>query len=390
LFASEERAGARPPIRVTLAAAMVGVAAALALAGCSRQARPPGTGAAASDSSTTDADFVLRDDARGVSTAVVQSESLADHLEIAGRIQADPTRLVRVYPPVSGRLVAVQVRPSDRVAQGQVLAILASSDVAAARAAYRQARADAQVKRQGLDRAQLLYDHHVIALRDYQQAQADAAMTAATLESATERLVLLDVDTASTSDQLTIVAPRAGVVIDVGAAPGEYAKSLDNANPLCTIADLSTVWAVGDVYEKDVASITIGDWADLTANAYPDGHWHGRVSAVSSVVDTTTRTLKVRVILANPGLRLKPDMFGTIRVVRGTRHAVMVPQSAIVREGAAAYVFVQTVRGHFARRAVTLGSEADRDRVEVSAGLVAGDVVVVQGAELLRVAASSS
>jgi cobalt-zinc-cadmium efflux system membrane fusion protein len=384
LFASESRAAR--------AAATVWVTAALVLAGCSRHGRagPTTTGAAVADTATTDGDFVLREDARGVSTAVVQAEPRADYLEMAGRIQADPTLLVRVYPPVSGRFVTVDVRPSDHVARGQVLAILASSDVAAARAAYRQARADAQVKRQGLARSQLLYDHHVIALRDYQQAQADGAMAEATLESATERLALLDVDTASASDQLTIVAPRTGVVIDVGAAPGEFAKSLDNANPLCTIADLSTVWAVGDVYEKDLSGIEIGNQAELMVNAYPNGRWRGRISAISNTVDTTTRTLKVRVILTNPGLRLKPDMFGTIRVVRGVRPVVVVPQSAIVREGASAYVFVQTARGHFARRAVTLGPDAAPERVEVSAGLRPGDIVVVEGADLLRAAASAS
>jgi len=344
----------------------------------------------APDVPATAHDFVLGEDARGVTTAPVRSERLADYLDVAGRIQADPTRVVRVYPPVSGRLVAVQVRPADRVERGQVLAILASSDIAAARAAYRQALADAQVKGQALERSRLLYENHVVALRDYQQAHAEGAMAEAALESAAERLELLNVDTAGTSDQLTVTAPRAGVVVDVGAAPGEYAKSLDNANPLCTIADLSTVWAVGDVYEKDLASIKIGDSADVTANAYPAERWRGRVTAISSTVDTTTRTLKVRVVLANPGLRLKPDMFAAIRVVRAVRSAVMVPASAVVREGAAAYLFVQTSPGHFEHRAVTLGRDTDRGQVEVTSGLAVGDTVVVEGAELLRAATTSS
>jgi membrane fusion protein, heavy metal efflux system len=282
------------------------------------------------------------------------------------------------------------VRPADHVKQGQVLAILASSDVAAARAVYRQAQADAQVKRQALERARLLYENHVNALRDYQQAQADAAMAAAVLESAAERLQLLDVDTAASSDQLSVPAPRAGVVTDLSAAPGEYAKSLDNANPLCTIADLSTVWAVGDLYEKDLASVRLGDSADVSTNAYPDDRRRGRIAAISSSVDTTTRTLKVRVVLANPGLRLKPDMFATIRVVRAVRLAVVVPQSAVVRDGTSAYLFVRISPGRFERRAVTLGRDTERRLVEVTAGVAAGDTVVVEGAELLRAVAISS
>jgi membrane fusion protein, heavy metal efflux system len=375
-------------------AAVVACATASALSGCSRKGTAsPATGSAGGSERDTPApgnDFVLPQDARGVALAAAQSQRLADYLEVPGRIQADPTNVVRVYPPVSGRLVAVQVRPADRVMEGQVLALLASSDVAAARAGYRQARADAEVKQQGLERARLLYEHHVNALRDYQQAQADAAMSAAALESAAARLALLGVDTASTSDQIAIRAPRSGVVVDLGAAPGEYAKSLDNANPLCTIADLTTVWATGDVYEKDLASIRTGDSAEVTPNAYPGERRRGWITAIASTVDTMTRTLKVRVVLANPGLRLKPDMFATIRVVRAMRSAVVVPQSAVVREGTSAYLFVRTAPGHFERRDVTLGRDTQRSQVEVTSGLTPGDTIVVEGTELVRAAATSS
>ena len=107
-------------------------------------------------------------------------------------------------------------------------------------------------------------------------------------------------------------------------------------------------------------------------------------------MDTATRALKVRVVLANPGLRLKPDMFATIRVVRAVRSAVVVPQSAVVREGTSAYLFVRTAPGHFERRAVSLGRDVERSRVEVISGLTPGDTVVVEGTELVRAAATSS
>ena len=367
--------------------------ATLLLAGCSRgDANPPATNAATSpaESHAAGNDFVLPEDARGVRTAAAQGQRLPDYVDVAGRVQADPTRVVRVYPPVGGRLISVDIRPADRVAQGQVLAVLASSDVAAARAAYRQAQADAHVKQQGVERSRLLYEHNVIALRDYQQAQADAVMASAAFESATERLALLDVDTTSSSDQLAVRAPRAGVVTDVAAAPGEYAKSLDNATPLCIIADLTTIWVVGDVYEKDLASLRLGDWADVLVSAYPGEPWRGRISAISNIVDTTTRSVKIRLVLANPGLRLKPDMFATIRVLRSVRSVPVVPQTAILREGTSAYLFVQTSPGHFERRLVTLGRDINPSQVEVTSGLVPGETVLIEGAELLRAAATPS
>lgn len=367
---------------------------ALTSTGCSRERTAPAPGAkpptSASDTAGPVTEFVLGEDARGISTAPVKSVPLPDYLDMAGLIQADPTRVVRVYPPVSGRLVSVHVRPADYVEQGAVLVILASSDVAVARAAFRQAQADAQVKRQVLERSRVLYENHVIALRDQQQAQADAQMATAALESAGERLQLLNVDTAGSSDQVVVTAPRSGIVTDLGAAPGEYAKSLDNSSPLCTIADLTSVWAVGDVYEKDLASVKIGDPADVTVSAYPGDTRRGRVTAISSTVDTTTRTLKVRVELANPGLRLKPVMFAVIRVERAVRPVVVVPGAAVLREGPSAFVFVQRSPGHFERRVVTLGRDTDHAQVEVTSGLAPGETVVVEGAELLRAAAASS
>jgi cobalt-zinc-cadmium efflux system membrane fusion protein len=345
--------------------------------------------APAGTSGTADG-IVLPEGSRGIMTGPVRSAELPDYLDIAARIQADPTRVVRVYAPVSGRLLSVEVRPADYVQQGQVLATLASSELAQARAAYRQAQADAQVKQQALERSHVLYENHVIALRDYQQAQADAQSSAAALASARERLELLNADPDSSSDQLAVRAPRSGVVTELSAAPGEFAKSLDNSNPLCTIADLSSVWAVGDVYEKDVASINVGALAEVTAAAYPGKIRRGRITAIGSALDTTTRTLKVRVVLANPGLRLKPDMFAMIRVVSAARASVVVPEAAVLREGSSAYVFVQKSPGHFVRRSVTLGRDTDRHQLEVISGLAPGDTVVVEGAELLRAAAAAS
>ena len=364
----------------------------LALAACSARraadAPPTGKGDSAKPGAPAANDFVAPQGPRGIVTAPVRTEILPDYLDVPGRIQADPTRLVRVYAPVSGRLVSVDIRPAELVQQGQVLATLASSEVAVARAAYRQAEADAEVKQQDVERAHLLWKNDAIAQRDVQQAEADARMAAAALESARERLALLSVDTLAASDEIPLRAPRSGVVLDVGAAPGQFLKSLDNSDPLCTVADLTVVWAVGDVYELDIASLRVGDGVQVLLDAYPGKYWAGRIDAIGGAVDSTTRALQVRVVLPNPGLRLKPDMFASLRVARPAQPAIVLPATAAVREGTSAYVFVETSPDHFARRPVTLGRDLDSDRVLVTTGLAAGEVVVVQGADLLRLAAS--
>lgn len=340
--------------------------------------------------SPTSDEFVLPPDPEGIRLATVNSERIPEELEVPARIEADPTRVVRVYGPVSGRLVSVQVRPADIVARGQPLALIASSDVAAAREAYRQALADDTVKKQALVRSKLLLEHHAIAQKDFEQAQADYLTSTAALAAARERLAFLNVGTDGGSDQLMIKSPRSGVVISLGAAAGEFSKSLDSADPLCTIADLSTVWAVGNVYEKDIAAVRAGEPADVRAAAYPGRTWRGRVTAIAGAIDPATHTLGIRVVLANPGLRLKPDMFATIRLVRSTRRAVVISSEAILREGNATYVFVRESSGYFVRRPVALGQQLSRDQVEIISGLSPGSTVVVQGAELLRVNAATS
>ncbi len=357
----------------------------LVSAGCSRSGA---VNPADSPTARSSLEYVLPAGSRGVTTAFVKMATLPEYLEAGGQIQADPTRIVHVYAPVSGRLISVQARPADYVRQGQVLATLASSDVAAARAAYRQAQADAGLKQEALARSQSLYEHKAIALKDYQQAQADAQTAQAALESARERLALLGVDAAGSSDEILVRAPRPGIVLDLGAAAGEFSKSLDSSSPLCTLADLRTVWAVANVYEKDLASVKLGQAAFITTTAYPGRSWRGRVTAIGGALDPTTRTLDVRVVLPNPGTLLKPGMFATIRLVRAARSAVIVPQSAILHEGSSASVFVERSGGRFERRAVALGRSLTGDQVEIVSGLGPGERVVVEGADLLAVGAA--
>ena len=178
------------------------------------------------------------------------------------------------------------------------------------------------------------------------------------------------------------MSPNSGVVLDVSAAPGEFSKSLESANPLITVADLNTVWIVGDVYEKDIAKVGRGKPVTVTLPAYPGRQWSGHIDSISGALDPTTRTLKVRVALPNPEQRLKPEMFGTIHVQAGTHQALMVPAAAIIREGNATTVFLKNA-GKPEQRTVTIGQTVD-GKVEVLSGLRAGDEVAAEGAELLK------
>jgi membrane fusion protein, heavy metal efflux system len=340
-----------------------------------------------SSASSSDSEYIATD-AKGIQTVTVKSSAVPDYLVLPAHIEADPTRVVHVFPPAGGRIVEMKVRPSDHVEKGQLLALLDSNDLSRAVADYHKAKVDAEVKQQALTRAQDLLAHHAIAEKDYQQAQGDAKIAQAEMDATAQLIRVFGMDPDHASTELRVVAPRSGVVLDIGAASGEYSKSLDAPQPLCTIADISTVWALGDIYERDFAGLKMGEEAQVTLDAYPDQRWPGRVGVLSDAVDPITRTLHLRVVLANPGGRIKPAMFGSIRVLRSSSTGILVPASAVIREGSEAHVFVSKGNGRFERRIVKLGRALDGS-IEILSGINQGDSIVSEGALLLRAAAQS-
>ena len=319
-----------------------------------------------------------------IKTVRVEPSNIEDQLAITARVQADPARVIRVYPPAGGRLLRVNVRPGDHVHKGQPVAVLESADVAQARADYSKAKAEAERTAHAFDRAKLLFDHKVLSEREFQDADTNNQEARSELERASDRLRVLGSPLeGARSNQLPLLAPRDGVVTDLGAAPGELSKSTDNANPICTIADLAEVWIVGDIYEKDLAVIRRGESVDITIAAFPDRHWSGKFAVISDTIDPQTRTLKARVVLPNANRELKPEMFATIRVRRPLSQGIVLPSSALLREGGDTAVMVETAGGKYERRLVTVASSS-ASNVVIASGLKPGEVVVAEGAALLR------
>ncbi|MGH9431432.1 MAG: efflux RND transporter periplasmic adaptor subunit [Terriglobia bacterium] len=332
--------------------------------------------------------FYVAPGAEDIATMTIKPEPIPEYLDVPAQIQADPTLVVRVFTPAGGRITELKVRPWDHVVKGQTLAILDSNDLARDVADYHKALVDSRVKQEALARARFLFAHSAIARKDLQQAQGDAEMAQAEVQATRAQIQVFGMNPDDAGNQLRVVAPRSGVILDVGAAQGEFSNGMSAPQPLCTIGDLDTVWAVGDLLEKDFTSVKVGDPADLTLVALPGKTWKGRVSVISSTVDPITRTLRLRVVLQNEADKLRPDMFGTLRLVRARGRGVVVPDTAVLREGTASFVFVEQSAGHFDRRPVTLGSEVGTNQVEVTSGLKPGDTVVVEGADLLRSAAA--
>lgn len=318
-----------------------------------------------------------------IQTTEVQSRQMASQLVLPARVSAIPTQMVHIYPLISGRVLSLRILPGQQVRKGEQIGSMQSSDAAQARADFEKAKIEAARADLQLDRAKELLAHEVMAQRDYDDLKALDDSDHAELNRARQALKMLGFSENSTSDIVPIVAPISGQVLDVGTGAGELQRSLDNATPIATIADINSVWVVGDLYPRDQASVRVGQPASIAINGYPGLVLHGVVQNISDTVDPVTLTLKVRVVLPNPGYRLKPDMFASMALTTTTRNAIVVPATSVIRNGNQAFVFVETAPGKYDRRNVVLGStQADSD--EVTQGLSDGDKVVTAGAEFLR------
>jgi membrane fusion protein, heavy metal efflux system len=318
-----------------------------------------------------------------VETVEVHSQVVANQLMLPAHIMANPTSVVHLYPPISGRVVALKVLPGQEVTKGQELGMLQSSDAAQTRSDFEKAKIEAARADLQLHRAQELLRHEVMAQRDYDDLKAADDSDHAELERARQALHILGFNENDTSDTIPLRAPISGAVLDVGTGAGELQRSLDNANSIATIADINSIWVVGDLYPRDLGSVKVGQPVDITVNGYPGDVYHGTISNISDAVDPTSLTLKVRVVLANPQHKLKPQMYATIAVTSHKGNAIVVPATAVVQNGKSTFVFVETSLGKYARRDVVLGATHDTTD-EVTQGLNDGDKIVSTGAELLR------
>jgi membrane fusion protein, heavy metal efflux system len=323
----------------------------------------------------------------GVETAIAHAQRSTDFLDIPARVSADPSQVVRIFPPASGRMLGLRVLPGQEVKKGDAIATLQSSDIAAARADYEKAKIEVLRADRALTRGKLLLQHEVLSQADYYELEAADQTAHSELERSRQRIHELGFSEDSTSDQIPLRAPISGVVLDIGTATGEMQRSLDNANPIATVANIDSVWIVGDIFERDLASVKLGREVEIRVPAYPDLKLSARVTNISNALDPNTHTLKLRVVLPNPKHTLKADMFATIRVPGAARNAFILPSTAVLHEGDKTSVFVQNASGKYDQRPVTIGRTFDSGTVkniEVLTGINDGDKIVTVGGALLR------
>ena len=276
----------------------------------------------------------------------------------------------------SGRVVDLKVRLGDYVKKGQSLLVISSPDLAGAMGDYQKAEADEVLARKALERAQLLFSRGALAQKDIELAQDTEDKAKTDLHTAESRIRVMGGDPAHPSSLIELRAPVAGTIVEQNVAGFEGIKSLDNTPNLFTIADLSDVWVVCDVFENDIGDVHAGDPAEVRLNAFPDRIFKGTVNDISRVLDPNTRSAKVRIVLANGDGSLRPGMFAvaTFRSRKQALHLV-VPATAIMRLQDKDWVFRKESANSYRRIEVQSSGLADGLQV-IQQGAKAGDELI--------------
>jgi membrane fusion protein, heavy metal efflux system len=307
--------------------------------------------------------------------ATAAAHDSTSQLTATGTVNPDISRSVPVISIATGRVVEVHARLGDTVKKGQVLLRVQSADMSAAFSDYRKAIADEKLARIQLDRAKLLYDKGAISLNDFQTAEDVENKAQVDVENTTERLRVLGGSVDHPAAIVDIRAPISGVITDQQVTNAAGVAGLGSPNPF-TISDLSNVWILCDVYENDLATVRVGETAEIRLNAFPDKVFTGRISNVSPVLDPTIRTAKVRIEVRNPGI-MRVGMFVTATFQGQKKETrATVPSAAILHLHDRDWVYVPVGGKQFRRVEVVDGRTLPGNMQEVISGIKPGAQVV--------------
>jgi cobalt-zinc-cadmium efflux system membrane fusion protein len=361
-------------------------AAVMAVSGCSSKADNADASVPSAPATPSDVKMTAAQ-RKHIHVYTVAPSTYRKTIQTTGVVDFDNDQATSVLAPFSGPVSRLLVSPGDKVAKGQPLALIDSPDFAAAIGAYRKALVTARNARRQADMDKDLVQHDGVAQREAQQAQADAAGAEADRDAALQSLVSLNVDPQTIKDiqagrpvsrvEGTIRAPIAGTVVQKLITPGQLLQA--GSTPCFTVADLSRVWVMAQLSDSEVGAVKVGDKAEVTSGD-SSKKLAGTVANIAALVDPDTRQVAARIVVGNPDEVLKKQMYVNVRIhSHQPDSGMLVPVSAILRDDEnLPFVYVTQPDGGFARRPVTLGYRA-ADRYDITAGLKAGDQIVVDG-----------
>jgi cobalt-zinc-cadmium efflux system membrane fusion protein len=353
----------------------------LALSGCKHDTTPTAAEAPPSSVKVEEVggnNLVHVDGADQFSLVSASSEPVRSQLQVTGSVNPDVSREIPVLSLANGRVVALHVGLGDYVTKGQLVMEVQSPDVSTAFDAYLKAVSDEHLASVTLERDNLLYNKGAISKSQLEGAQDGEDDAKADLTATEQQLKILGVDRNHPSETVKIYAPASGVIIaqNVTAAGAAGITYAGNTGSL-TIADLSHVWIICDVYENDLAQVHLGQHADIQLNAFPGKTFSGTISDIGAQLDPNLRTAKVRIQVENPQRLLRIGMFATATLMGSkAQEQTAVPSTAVLQLHDRTYVFEPAGDGNFKRVQVKIGDVLPGNLTEILSGIVPGQQVV--------------
>lgn len=361
------------------------------VAGCSKA-----TGTGADTASTKPSNLTLTAEQRQkIHLVTIAPATYRPVIDATGNVAFNGDHSTQVLSPVSGPATKVLVSPGTVVTHGQPLATVSSPDFATAVADYRKAQASYRNAKRIADRDSALFANDALARQEWEQAQTDLSSADADVEAAIQSMRALGVEDAqiqavregkTAQIEAVIRSPIDGTVVEKLISDGQLLQA--GSTPCFTVADLSTMWVMTNVYANDMRNVAVGELADVYTDAAA-APVPGRVDYVASLVDPGTKAVTVRVVAPNNNHVLRKDMFVRVKVKAANEvRGILIPESALLRdEQDLPYVYVVAPGNTFARRSITIGSQIG-DKYEVLSGLSAGDQVVAEGSLFIQFAES--
>ena len=362
------------------------------LASCQGSGSNAANAAGATNSNNPELFAIPPDQMSHVQVLTVQPTTLTRSLRLTGAVAYNSFRTTPVITQVSGPVSRVVVVPGQKVTQGQPMLYVASPDYSQLRTNYLKAKDAYSLAQKAYSRAQDLYQHHAIAEQNVEQAESAEVQANGDLVSAQAALKVMGVTDpdalvkAPPSFEVPVRAPIGGLVVEQDVSAGQLIQP--GTTQCFMISDISTVWVLVNVYQKDLPYVRVGDQVTIQTDTYPEV-FHGRIAYVAASLDPSTRTLQARIETNNLGEKLKKDMYVVATVSAGTiPNAIGLPDAAVLRDTEnQPFVYAAASANQFGRRSVTLG-ESLNGQTQITSGLKPGDRVVGNGSLFLQFANS--
>ncbi len=321
-----------------------------------------------------------------VKVETAQAATTPHSRTLVARVAFDERRLATIGPPVSGRVASVEVVTGDKVKKGDILLTIHSPDIASVQAQVAEARSARILAGHTLRRTESLVRDGAASQAELQQAQAQLAQAVEEEHRATSSLAAVGGGDGSADYHLR--SPIDGIVVDRQVAVGREVN-VGQDQPLLSVADLSKVWVIADLYEQDLGLVKPDAPVTVFTPALPGQKFPGKIVYVGDLVDATTRAIRTRIEIDNPNNILRPGMFAQAVVETQTLNAVDVPVSAVLARRDQFFVFLQAADGSYHQKEVKLG-EQQGSHVTLIEGVKQGDKLVTQGAILLDAEANEA